>query len=263
LIFLYDRAGYGKSDHTDLERSPKIIAQQLKELISQIIPNKQYLLIGHSIGGLYAQQFIRDYKDNIVGSIFLDPVTTCDYRFKIGLTRREYRRSGIDKSAMIKQGVLFGNLRLLKLFKPLLKRSIPFYYYKNYDKTSEQEILNHLTQLKTYRAMIREYKTYEDQNIYLSQLIENAFPQIPIRVLYHNPEIMINEIVKFGGLSKNEATKIDVLWKEIIDNHYSKLSNDYKLEIAEHSGHYIHLTDKEILYSTIDEIFGVHNVVEN
>lgn len=258
LIFLYDRAGYGKSDVTELDRSPKYISMQLGELINQTIPDKSYLFIGHSIGGLYAQQYIRNYKTNVIGAVFLDPATTDETRFKTSLTQREFKRSGIDKSFMIKQGVFLGRLRLLRLLRPLFKKSIPFYYYE-YDIAEKKEILSHMTQYKTYKTMLKEYTAYQKQNEIYSQLIVNDFPQIPIRVLYHNPKIMVNEIVKFGGLSEDEAYKIDNLWKEIIVNHYSKLSNDFKLEIAENSGHYIHLTDEEKLYNAIDEIITAHN----
>lgn len=78
---------------------------------------------------------------------------------------------------------------------------------------------------------------------------------MPVRVLYHNPEIMIEDIMKFGGLPKEDSKKIENLWKEIINNHCKTLSKDYKFEIAKHSGHFIHLTDREKLYEKIEEIF--------
>ncbi len=258
LIFLYDRAGYGKSDETESDRSPKYISLQLRELINQTIPGKKYLFIGHSIGGLYVQQYIRDYPTNVIGAVFLDPATTEETRFKTSLTQREFKRSGIDKSFMIRQGVFLGRLRLLRLLRPLFKKSIPFYYYE-YDIAEKKEILRHMTQYKTYKAMQGEYAAYQKQNEIFSQLIVHDFPQIPIRVLYHNPEMMVNEIIKFGGLTEDEAYKIDNLWKEIIVQHYSKLSKDFKLEIAENSGHYIHLTDKVKLYDAVDEIITPHN----
>lgn len=255
-IFLYDRAGYGKSDVSNDIRSPKIIASQLSELLNKYIPDKKYLLIGHSIGGLYIQQYIRDYQDNVIGAIFLDPVTTEDDQLKSILTSDEYKRSGIDKSQMIKMGLLLGRLRLLRLFKPLFEKAIPFYYYKDYDLYSKKQILNHLTQLKTYETESKEYDAYLDQKNTISQLIVNTFPQIPVRVLYHNPEIMIKEINKYGGLTESLALKIDMKWQQIIDNHYSNLSGNYQFITTENSGHFIHLTDQEILYRTIEEILS-------
>lgn len=257
-VLLYDRAGYGKSAESELERSPKQIAKQLHELVSEIIPNKKYILIGHSLGGLCMQQYARDYSTDVIGAVFLDPTTTEEYRFKIELCRQVYRKSGIDKTKLIKQGLLLGRLRLLKLFKPLLKKSIPFYYYKNYDVETEKDILNHLTQLKTYKTSLREYRFFEKQQELYPDLHEHPFPPIPVRVLMHNPKIVIDEIGSFGGLSVEDCTKIDALWREIMDNHYSKLTADYRAEIAVNSGHYIHLTDKELLVNKINEIITAH-----
>jgi pimeloyl-ACP methyl ester carboxylesterase len=253
-VFLYDRPGYGKSDEDGTPRSPKVIAKQLNEIIRAEIPGKKYLLIGHSIGGLYIQQYIRDYPEKIIGAVFLDPVTTEDFRFQNELTKREYTKAGFDKSKMINSTLFFGKMRMLKLFKPLFKKSIPFYYYKDYDIETQKDILSHLMQLKTYKAVKREYEFYQDQNLIKEQLFQKPFPSIPVRVLHHNSQIMIDEMKYFGGLSKEECEKADNLWLEVMNNHYKQLSEDYSFEIAQNSGHYIHLTDPKKLYETIDEI---------
>lgn len=253
-IFLYNRAGYGRSGESAGERTPKIIAAQLHDCIKKAIPDKKYLFVGHSLGGLYVQQYIRDYPQNVIGAIFLDPATTEEYRFKAELSPREYKRSGIDKSLMLKVGIFLGRLGLLKLFKPAFKKAIPFYYFHGYSREDTNEILKHMTQRKTYKAAMAEYASYQMQKLIAAQLSANSFPDIPVRVLYHNPQIMIDEIVKFGGLSQTEAAKINDLWKDIIQAHYVKLSENYKFEIAENSGHYIHLTDKEKLYRVIEEV---------
>jgi pimeloyl-ACP methyl ester carboxylesterase len=254
LVFLYDRAGYGDSDEATTERTPKVIAYELNALIRQVIPDKKYIFVGHSVGGLYVQQYVRDYPKNIVGAVFLDPATTNENVFKSSLTPKEYKKSGIDKSMMLKLGVVLGRLGLLQLFKPLLKKSIPFYYYKNYDAAAETQILNHLTQLKSYKASLREYQAYLKQEEVAAQLNVNPFPKIPVRVLYHNPQVMIEEIMNFGRLTETEATHIEHVWRTIIENSYVHLSDDYFFEIAEKSGHFIHLTDQELLLQTIQEV---------
>ncbi len=253
-VFLYNRAGYGSSEKSAGERTPKAIATQLHGCLKATIPDKKYLFIGHSLGGLYVQQYIRDYPQNVIGAIFLDPATSEEYRFKEELSSREYKQSGVDKSLMLKMGILLGRLGLLKLFKPALKKAIPFYYFAGYSREDTRAILKHMTQLKTYTSAMAEYKSYQRQEHVAMQLSSHSYPDIPVRVLYHNPQIMIEEIVKFGGLTQADATKIDNLWKDIIQAHYVKLSENYKFEIAENSGHYIHLTDREKLYRVIEEV---------
>jgi pimeloyl-ACP methyl ester carboxylesterase len=256
-ILLYDRAGYGKSEVADSERSPKNIAKELNDLLTELLPNKKYLLIGHSLGGLIAEQFVRDYPTNVIGAIFIDPATTEERSFKEQLTERQYKRSGIDKATMIKQGIWAGKLGVLKLLTPLLKKSIPFYYYKNYDGATTKAILEHQTQLKTYKTLWQEYTAFKNQEQVKKELLANPFPKIPVRLLKHDPDVMVEEIVNFGGLTEAEARQIDALWHELMDNHYAALSPNFKAEISEKSGHYVHLTDSRIVEKYVTEIANI------
>lgn len=56
------------------------------------------ILIAHSQGGLYAQQYIRMHPEEVKGVIFIDPLSAGDYAFKEQLTKKEYVKSGVDKS---------------------------------------------------------------------------------------------------------------------------------------------------------------------
>lgn len=212
------------------------------------------MLLGHSLGGLFLQQYCRDFPENILGLVVLDPATTEEDRFKKELTAKQLQQSGIDKMRNIKQGLFFGRLRMIGLFRSLLKKSIPFYYYKDYDKASEEDTLNHFTQYATYRAMKDEYEYFKDQNTVLTELTANAFPNIPVTLILHDTAVMTDEIVNFGGLTQAEAEKIDLLWKDIMENHYSKLSQQYTVKTSKNSGHYIHLTDFGTVMSSIDEM---------
>lgn len=258
-VLLYDRAGYGNSSESNETRSPKQIANELNQLLNEVIPKRKYLLVGHSYGGLIAQQFCRDFPENVIGCIFLDPATTEEERFQLELSNEQFKKSGVDKKRTIKLGLLFGRLRLLKLFKPLFKRSIPFYYYKEYDEETKNDILKHLCQLVTYRTMWKEYENYQNQKTILKELTEHPFPQIPITLIIHSAKVMVEEIVEFGGTNTDDAKKIDTLWREIMINHYSNLSSSYKVISSLKSSHYIHLSDSECVLANINEIITAYN----
>jgi pimeloyl-ACP methyl ester carboxylesterase len=74
-ILLYNRAGYGSSSMSTLSRTPVNIANELSELINALGIQKKVILIGHSLGGLYAQQFARLFPDRVHALILLDPVS--------------------------------------------------------------------------------------------------------------------------------------------------------------------------------------------
>ena len=246
-ILTYDRAGYGFSSRSKLARTPLNTAEELHSLIQGIIPGRNLILIGHSLGGLYVQHYVRMHPEDISGAVLIDPATTEDRRFRERLTPEEYQGSGVDKSLNYKIGALIGRTGLLFLLKPLLKQGIPFYYRPGYSSESEKEILKHMTRGISWRAALEEYRHYNEREQVLAGLQRNSFPSIPVRILYHNPDVVVREIVQYGGLSETQAFKVENIWREIIRECYLNLSPDAEGMEAEKSGHFIHLTEPDLV----------------
>lgn len=72
-FFAYDRYGYGKSQATKSERNPCNIAREQHEILKAANVKPPYLLVGHSIGGLYEYVFALMYPQDVAGLILLDP----------------------------------------------------------------------------------------------------------------------------------------------------------------------------------------------
>lgn len=72
-VFAYDRAGYGNAPGVDGARDPCTIARELHELLHKEGIAPPYLLVGHSIGGLYQYVYARLYPDEVAGMVLLDP----------------------------------------------------------------------------------------------------------------------------------------------------------------------------------------------
>ena len=54
---VYDRAGTGWSDRIDLPRTSAEVTDELRELLRAAAVPAPYLLVGHSLGGLYARHY--------------------------------------------------------------------------------------------------------------------------------------------------------------------------------------------------------------
>jgi pimeloyl-ACP methyl ester carboxylesterase len=68
----YNRAGYLGSDNSDEPRdSATIVAELRAELKSQNL-KPPYVLVGHSLGGLYMQYFARNYPQEVAGLVLVD-----------------------------------------------------------------------------------------------------------------------------------------------------------------------------------------------
>lgn len=74
-VFAYDRPGYGDSTATPpTPRNPCGIATELHDLLHASGVQPPYLLVGHSMGGLYQYAFSRLYPDEVAGLVLVDAV---------------------------------------------------------------------------------------------------------------------------------------------------------------------------------------------
>jgi len=72
-IFAYDRPGYGDSPGTVEPRDPCNIARELQSALSAAKIEPPYVLVGHSLGGLYMFSYAKLYPENVAGLVLLDP----------------------------------------------------------------------------------------------------------------------------------------------------------------------------------------------
>ena len=70
--FVYNRPGYGKSDPVSTPRDGSHVVEELRSLLRSKGLNPPYILVGHSLGGLYMQYFARRYPDEIGALILVD-----------------------------------------------------------------------------------------------------------------------------------------------------------------------------------------------
>lgn len=72
-VFAYSRPGYGGTPATDAPRSPASIARELRELLASQGVAPPFVLVGHSIGGLYAMVFAAMHRNETAGLVLVDP----------------------------------------------------------------------------------------------------------------------------------------------------------------------------------------------
>jgi pimeloyl-ACP methyl ester carboxylesterase len=70
---VYDRAGTGWSDRADLPRSSAEVTDELRELLHAADVAAPFLLVGHSLGGLYARHYATRVPREVAGLVLLEP----------------------------------------------------------------------------------------------------------------------------------------------------------------------------------------------
>jgi pimeloyl-ACP methyl ester carboxylesterase len=73
-VFAYDRPGYGGSAAVGGKRDACSIAAEERQVLHAAGVRPPYVLVGHSIGGLYQYVFAKMYPDEVAGIVLLDPM---------------------------------------------------------------------------------------------------------------------------------------------------------------------------------------------
>lgn len=71
-VFVYNRPGYGNSAIATTPRDGRTIVDELRTTLRHKGLHPPYVLVGHSLGGLYMQLFARAYPDEVAALILVD-----------------------------------------------------------------------------------------------------------------------------------------------------------------------------------------------
>jgi len=71
-VFAYNRPGYGNSDVAATPRDGRTIVEELRSVLRHKGLPPPYVLVGHSLGGLYMQLFARAYPDEVAALVLID-----------------------------------------------------------------------------------------------------------------------------------------------------------------------------------------------
>lgn len=255
-VLTYDRAGYGKSSSSKLERTPKNIALELNQLLENLEFNDNLIFIAHGLGGLYIQQYIRMFSKNVEGAIFVDPVTAYDNRFKEELSLKEFEATYMDRSKSFQILYNLSRFKFIGFLRQKFLLSPPFTYYKGFSEIATDYMLDSFLKAKHYKTAMEEYsKAHQKAHIEHLKYAE-GFPNIPFHIIYHQPDIVIEELIRLGGLDKEEAERVENLWQELVKE-YLFFSDKAKICTAIKSGHMAHLTETDLIYKSVENIVNL------
>jgi pimeloyl-ACP methyl ester carboxylesterase len=71
-VFAYNRPGYGRSAAASTPRDGRHVVEELRRTLRQLQVRPPYVLVGHSLGGLYMQMFARLHPAEVAGLVLVD-----------------------------------------------------------------------------------------------------------------------------------------------------------------------------------------------
>ena len=179
-VAIVEYMGYGWSEDTDDPRTSENIVEEIRAALKGNDINPPYVLVAHSIGGIYAMAYADLYEDEIEAIIALD--TTLPR----GIIQAKKDEQTIEQtisqfetiSLMRKAGIL----RVMLWIDPLLVSGATQNVYSDEE---ESQIAMVTSWNYPSHALINEFKTLESN---MTDLIDTAFPKtLPVLMIQANP----------------------------------------------------------------------------
>ncbi|MBB3069250.1 pimeloyl-ACP methyl ester carboxylesterase [Paenibacillus baekrokdamisoli] len=236
-VVTYDRAGYAWSEKANTERTGANIIKELHSALEKEGINGPYLLVGHSLGGMYARLFAQTYPDKVTGLVLIDARPENDERDTKSILESE-NFSGNPPSSILKLLKRSGAFRLFQ--DSLLEGLVP--------KEDRSQFINVIAKPSYFEAKEQEGK--------LAASTEDAIRRqnlgsLPVRIIARG----LPQDYAAVGISEEGGKRLEEIW-QAGQRTMMKISSDSELIIAKKSGHMVIHDEPALVIETIRSLLG-------
>lgn len=239
----YDRQGYGWSDPVPGTVTARSVTTRLHTLLSRAHITPPYVLVGHSLGGVYVRYYAHQYPDEVSGMVLVDPGSewqmartgenfTREMRAAIAGKALELREMG-EKSA---RGTFARNLSLVE-------------GYCN-PRLPEEEF-------RAYRALWATRPTFWEACAAEGEAAFSVWDETArenITSLGNIPLVVISSDTDMGfSVDPNENTRANLVFRMLQKEMAAESPNGSYL-IAKNSSHYVQIDKPEIVTGAIADV---------
>jgi pimeloyl-ACP methyl ester carboxylesterase len=243
-VCVYDRAGYGWSEPSPHPRTSLIMVQELHTLLKKGGIAGPYLLVGHSLGGLNMRLFASQYPSEVVGVVLVDAVPANVYS-RLG---SEFRENMAATRQMFGSLSIISRLGILRLLLQLKGSDVAPEFVQKLPPSVQSVVLAKFLP-QSFNTALAESALLEKDAELVSQ---TSFPShLPLVVISHGLNM-------FSGQNVEAAESI---WRQL-QAETSQLSTSGSLQIADGSGHNIHIDQPQLVVDAIRKILEQINVKE-
>lgn len=114
-VCIYDRAGYGWSDHSPYPRSSHQMVKELDTLLVQARIEPPYVLVGNSFGSYNVRLYAHLFPQKVVGIVLTDALHETEM-LKMSVPLQALKLFFISGFVMSVLGSMLGIIRLLRVF---------------------------------------------------------------------------------------------------------------------------------------------------
>lgn len=226
----YDRAGLGFSDPSNRPGTAENAVDDLHRLLLAASIKPPYVLVGHSLGGMYLQLFADYYRSEVTGMVLVDPVSDEQGRRYNALdpsTTTQNRKFVASLRTECIPAAKKGFIKNSKLFKQCVDQPDP-HFSKAFN---DAFVANHST-ATYFRAAWSEWANVFSVSSDEVRAARCSYGDMPLIVLSRAPFPLLPHETQAMRDAKN------YLWVELHDD-IASLSTRGVNEIIPDTGHYI------------------------
>lgn len=165
-VIIVEYFGYGFSDDTNKERTTQNIVEETRKALKSVCPEEKYILMPHSISGIYSLYWAMQYPEEIKAIIGLDmTVAQLEDENNINWSLFE-EKAGVTKEK-------YYNRSYPLILNPLIK------------ETGIMRLVNSIYNKSSYETL-EAFGLYTDTEIKVLKKEYNSYPSMAILKEYHN-----------------------------------------------------------------------------
>jgi pimeloyl-ACP methyl ester carboxylesterase len=241
-ICTYDRAGLGWSERGPNPRTAPHIVQELDALLTAAGVATPYVLVGHSMGGLYVRLYAHEHPDQVAGMVLVDG-------------SHEEANQRLPDALVKASGQATQMLRIPQLLSAigLLARDpggYPSQFLPPLAPGTEETYQALLAMSPQFFATSIEEASAEEESCAAMRSVQDpSLGDMPLIVISAS-EFATSAVMK---LSAEEQAQAMAAWAEL-QAELVTLSSNGKQVIAEGAGHHVHLDQPQVVIDAIREV---------
>lgn len=232
-VLTYDRAGYGWSDPPSNGFSLDTTISDLNTILEKTKIEVPVILIGHSVGGVYARHFTNRYPEKVAGLILVD-------------SRNEFFKESVPPTYIKKFfsfqdqkfNKILSRLGIVRLVGESTLAGLP-------DSISKEKYVQVQFDVPFFNVLDEEIKQIPENVELLSDL--TSLNDKPLMVI--TPEENDSQAVALG-FSEQKAVEIDQNWKEAQEQ-LTELSTNSEIIIVPNSSHAIMYDQPKVIIDAV------------
>jgi pimeloyl-ACP methyl ester carboxylesterase len=238
-VCIYDRAGYGWSDHSPYPRNSHQIVKELDTLLTQAAIKPPYIFVGNSFGSYNVRLYAHQFPEKVVGLVLTDGLHEAGM-LTMSLPLQALKLFFISGFVMSVLGSMLGIIRFLSIFRvfELLKPEL-----RHFSQDSLKWVKRSFCRSKHWITMSREMMNLD--NSARQVCVANHFGTIPIVSIkadsFFKPSFWTILIPLKGANQLREKMHVELC----------KLSTDCLQVEASKSGHFVWIDQPDVILDAV------------